>query len=120
VFFRAKEWDDAVKVLSGMIDTNGIKIIKFFNEKTIILKNIYLTTHDNSINYLINHFRDIEFAFIYILMSFILILSFKNSSQIIKQFSSNILILFFNICIFVFSIYIISLGSYSEFLYFNF
>ncbi len=131
VFFRAKEWSDAVKVLSGMIDIGSIKIEPFIDQKILILKNIYLGTVeiiskpiDDRFSYFIanlfNHFRDADFIFLHILFAAIIVLFVKNSSQLLKTFRSTPLYMFINLLLFIVSIYILSFGTYTEFLYFNF
>jgi D-alanyl-lipoteichoic acid acyltransferase DltB (MBOAT superfamily) len=87
VFFRAKEWDDALKVLKGMVGFNGIVMI---NPIMISL----------------------------IAFGFIMILLFKNSTQIKFTFNKVNFILFG--ILFALSIIIIRIGDKSEFLYFNF
>ncbi len=131
VFFRAKEWSDALKVLSGMIDIGSIKIEPFIDQKILILKNIYLGTVeiiskpiDDKFSYFIanlfNHFRDADFIFLHILFAAIIVLFVKNSSQLLKTFRSTPLYMFINLLLFIVSIYILSFGTYTEFLYFNF
>jgi len=87
VFFRAKDWDDALKVLYGMSGGNRIEMIN----------PIWLTT---------------------LLIGFIIILLFKNSTQIKFNFRKIDFILFG--ILFAISIIIIRIGDKSEFLYFNF
>ena len=131
VFFRAKEWSDAIKVLSGMIDIGSIKIEPFIDQKILILKNIYLSAVeiiskpiDDKFSYFIanlfNHFRDADFIFLHILFATIIVLFVKNSSQLLKTFRPTPLYMFINLLLFIVSIYILSFGTYTEFLYFNF
>jgi hypothetical protein len=131
VFFRAKEWKDAVKVLKGMFNIDHINIVGYIEQKIIIVKNIYINfveilvqPGDNKLsNFLtgfFDHYNNDTFIFLHILISAAIVISVRNSSQIIKIFSVNTLYLFMNILLFVSSIYILSFGTYSEFLYFNF
>ena len=90
VFFRAKEWEDAVKVLGGMFGSYTF-LINFTEEKYKLV--------------------------IFILIGFILVF-LKNSSQIQKSFKTNLKMLFLLIIMFSYSI--MSLNKVSEFLYFNF
>jgi len=87
VFFRAKEWDDALKVLKGMSGGNGI----------VMINPIWITA---------------------IAIGFILILLFKNTTQLQFSFSKINFILFG--ILFAISIIMIRIGDKSEFLYFNF
>jgi D-alanyl-lipoteichoic acid acyltransferase DltB (MBOAT superfamily) len=131
VFFRAKEWGDAVKVLKGMIDIDSINMEVFIGGKIFIIKNIYNNLQetiaapmDDKLSYIItgslNHYKDDTVMFLHILVSAIIVTSFKNSSQIAKTFKVNYLYLSINLLLFITSIYIFSCGVYSEFLYFNF
>ena len=131
VFFRAKEWDDAVKVLKGMINMDNVNIEVFIEQQISIIKNIYssimeivVKPMDDKLSYFLNsffnHFRDDSYMFIYIILSTIIVVLFQNSTHMIKVFSVNFFYLFIHLLLFVTSIYILSFGIYSEFLYFNF
>jgi hypothetical protein len=99
IFFRAKEWDDAIKVLSGMFGVYNIgnirEIIKFGDVAKI--------------------------DFLLILICFIIAFSsfyFKNSTQNIKKITiSNKLAIYSAL---LFSISVLYLTKISQFLYFNF
>jgi len=90
VFFRAKEWDDATKVLGAMFSTNFIYTINHLEAIMLLLGFIITLLFKNSISYINSKF---EFNFrqmgLFVALSFI-------------------------------SILIIRLGAKSEFLYFNF
>jgi alginate O-acetyltransferase complex protein AlgI len=113
VFFRAKEWDDAIKVLGGMIGLNGVVIsdkllynIKFF--KPIIANNPDL-------------FGKLIFGstpFSFIIAGILVVLLSKNSIEKSKEFKPNIVSSLFMIIIFISSLLLLSRKS--EFLYFNF
>lgn len=112
IFFRAKEWEDAVKVLKGM-----------FAFTTIVLPEKYI----DSLNFLNQYFtfgevlKDINGenkTITYLILAMILVLCFKNSMQLRDNFKTNIFYLTLTICIFVISIG--ELSGFSEFLYFNF
>jgi D-alanyl-lipoteichoic acid acyltransferase DltB (MBOAT superfamily) len=117
VFFRAKEWEDAVKVLEGMFGFNGVVVTKQFA---------------NMFNYInpLNDFFILKggalqaFITIYVLefiaVGFIVI-SLKNSNEIIKNgmiFSFKYF-LCFGVLLGIALLYM-NLSSGSEFLYFNF
>ena len=112
VFFRAKEWDDAVKVLGGMVGFSGITVSdKFILELSFLTK--YGVTFDEwliSING-----KD---SFIWILISTLFILIFKNSMELSKYFLPNIKYLIFTIIILLYTLS--HFNKFSEFIYFNF
>ena len=131
VFFRAKDWGEAIMVLGGMVNVKGIKIESFIEEKILILKDIYanltkvvLEPMDDKFMYVVtnifNHFRDVNFIFLHIIVAIVVVLFVKNSSQLLTTFKTNPLYLFINLLLFIVSIYILSFGTYTEFLYFNF
>jgi len=113
VFFRAKEWDDAVKVLGSMFSLNNVVIkekfsnkLNFLSEYNVQFEEVMKMTHDGSdvINW--------------ISYGFILILVFKNSMQKIDDFKLNYKTALFTSLIITISI--LSLSGESEFLYFQF
>jgi len=113
VFFRAKEWDDAVKVLGSMFNLNNVVIkekfsnkLNFLSEYNVQFEEVMKMTHDGSdvINW--------------ISYGFILILVFKNSMQKIDDFKLNYKTALFTSLIITISI--LSLSGESEFLYFQF
>ena len=97
VFFRAKEWGDAIKVLGGMFGLGdyGIGLDGFA---------INLSSGRSLINSL--------------LVGFLLILVFKNSIEKVKTFKPNLYHSLFMISLLMMSI--LRLSKESEFLYFNF
>lgn len=100
VFFRATSFDDAFKVLKGMFGFNGF-------EFSHILK--------------IDKFNDESFFYVpfYLILSFILVLCFKNSIQIAENKNNLFYTILFCI-IFSISVLFVSIGTYTEFIYFNF
>jgi hypothetical protein len=113
VFFRAKEWDDAIKVLRGMFGFDGVMLPEKYASKITFLQNI-----------------GIEFGQVYhdiagksktttfIILAFIVVLSFKNSMQRRETFKTNYINLAITIVFLAMSISMFS--QVSEFLYFNF
>ena len=92
VFFRAKEWEDAIKVLKGMFGFSGVNLN--YHQ--------YIDTHD-------------IFKFI---IAFVLILVVKNSTQYLQVFKPSYKYLIFTL---ILSLYTVAkITSLSEFLYFNF
>ncbi len=95
VFFRAKEWEDAIKVLKGMFGLSGV-----IAEKTLP----YISFFD----------KDDLWKFIAV---FIIVIFLKNSMQMLKRPINIKKAVFVS---FLFSWAVLSLGKVSEFLYFNF
>jgi D-alanyl-lipoteichoic acid acyltransferase DltB (MBOAT superfamily) len=112
VFFRAREWDDAIKVLNGMFGGQIILSEKFsFNlaflsEYGIVFARVTENIGDGSkiLNYLIS--------------AFFIILVLRNSMELQKNFSFSKATLLFTSVIFFISLF--SFSNISEFLYFNF
>jgi len=111
--FRAKEWDDAVKVLGSMFSLDNVVIkekfadsLSFLLEYNVKFEEVMKMTNDGSgiIKWLV--------------VGFVIVLLFKNSIDKLKTFQPNIInsIIF----IFVFTISFYKLSGYSEFLYFIF
>jgi len=118
VFFRAKEWDDAVMVLSGMIGLNGIVLPERLGSKLSFLSNYGVEFTKGAI-YAVSESNLVIF---YIIIAFAVVLSLNNSTLIIKNFkTSNKNLLIFIVTLFVLATHsIYKLGENSEFLYFNF
>ena len=112
VFFRAKDWDDALKVLQGMFGLSGIVLPNFLLAKLGFLKSLGV-----GFGGFLEKVGD-KSTLLFILFGFILILTFKNSIEILKQLKFEIKTAIFCSIIFVYSIF--SLSNISEFLYFNF
>jgi len=109
VFFRAKEWDDAVKVLSSMFSLDNVVLPQFLESKLG-----FLTTYNVEFGFFYWYMESI----IWIPMAFLLVLFFKNSLQKLDTFRLNIKTALFTG--FVLSAGILSMSRVSEFLYFNF
>jgi hypothetical protein len=116
IFFRAKEWEDAVKVLKGMVGLTGIVLPPFLQTKLVFLSQYKITFNTLFLSNLENiSGRDL----LLIILTFILILFFRNSMEKLKEFKLNYKTLVFTILLFLFSSYFL-VGMHSEFLYFNF
>lgn len=113
VFFRAKEWEDAIKVLKGMVGMSGV-----------------VFTHKMKAFFDFIGIQNIEYGWVYqsipakdkttwlIIASIIFILVFKNSIEKMNNFKVNKTNFYFNI--FLFLVGVSLLKEASEFLYFNF
>ena len=114
VFFRAKEWKDAIKVLKGMMGVNGVvvdkglhKVIEFLHlEQYITYGKLFRLTADK------------HGSIKWIIVALIIVLITKNSNQLTNQFKPTKKLALFAAIIFVYAVFNIS--SVSEFLYFNF
>ncbi|ANE35954.1 membrane bound O-acyl transferase, MBOAT family [Campylobacter iguaniorum] len=112
VFFRAKEWENAIKVLKGMCGLSGIVLPSFLSNKLTFLSKFGVEFG--------SLFADIQgnrYTIILIFLSFLLTLCFKNSMHLLNT-KLNYKIMFLSSLIFSYSI--LSLSKISEFLYFNF
>ena len=126
VFFRAKEWKDAIKVLSGMINYDSIVLTKIFiNIYNNTIKKLAFVMPDLAATKIQNTLFDFSTLF-WIVIAMCIVLITKNSNEIISYpnvIYTNILTRKYAIyfaLLFMFSILYISLSTYSEFIYFNF
>lgn len=114
VFFRAKEWDDAIKVLSGMIGLGGITLPNVLSNKLA-----FLSQYGIEFGGFIANINSDMFTPVWLMVGFILILVFRNSMEKMKYFKINCINSILNILLLSVALGLY-LGSYSEFLYFNF
>ncbi|WP_103589333.1 MBOAT family O-acyltransferase [Campylobacter concisus] len=113
VFFRAKDWDDALKVLKGMFGLSGIVLPNFLAAKLE-----FLSKYGISFNGFIERIGD-KSTFLFILFGFILALAFKNLTEKMANFKPNYLKIINLIVILLLSFYSM-IAVKTEFLYFNF
>lgn len=113
IFFRAKEWDDAIKVLSGMFGFSGIALHPMFESK---LK--FLSAYGIEFAGMFENINGSRIVPLWIIAGFIVVLAFKNSMQQRDNFVMNKKTAFFTA--FLLSFGVLSLTKVSEFLYFNF
>ena len=114
VFFRAKEWDDAIQILRGMAGLRGITLPEKLAIKFSYLEQYGVNFGTVFANVGMSHTKDI------LLLVFILIIatSSKNSIQWSKTLKPT---LKFQLLIIIqLVIGILSLSNVSEFLYFQF
>ncbi len=113
VFFRAKDWDDAVKVLSSMFSLNNIVIDdKFANVLS------FLTPYSVKFAPMLEDIQGGGWTIIWLIFGFILVLSFRNSMEKLRLFKPSIINSTIFIILFIISFY--KLSGYSEFIYFRF
>jgi len=112
IFFRAKEWDDAQKVLLGMLNVSSI------DTQVNIMENIYKITIMDFIN--IQDTTPTSIAtFCFITLLFLVALFGKNTIELKEYFLKYPkTTAFMGAVAFTFAIY--NLNNASEFLYFNF
>ncbi len=113
VFFRAKEWDDAVKVLGGMFSLDNIVLPASLATQLAILSNYGVEFA--RFGTFLSAGKDL---IVWLLVGFILILVFRNSMDKLRLFKPNAINSFMFIMAFTISFY--KLSGYSEFLYFRF
>jgi len=112
VFFRAKEWGDALKVLGCMFSLDNVVLPDQLSDKLI-----FLSSYGVEFGKFLN-IEDRGKAMAFVVFGFILTLTFKNSIQIYKTLKYNFKTLTFSILVFLGGF--LSLNKISEFLYFNF
>ncbi len=113
VFFRAKEWDDAIKVLKGMVGLTEIILSEKYS-----LSFSFLSKYGIIFDKVTENIGDGSRSLIWILFGTFFILFFKNSIEQSKKFLITNKTLTLTIIYFLSSI--LSLNQISEFLYFNF
>ncbi len=112
IFFRAREWEDALKILKAMFSgsivlPSGGFFDKYFHFQLLIFSNSWLS----------NIYAD-KYILWYLLGTLLLVMFTKNSSDIIQKFRTN---LFYSISfVTLFVISFLNLSGVHEFLYFNF
>lgn len=113
VFFRAREWDDAIKVLEGMVNFNNIVLPTSLENKLSIFNNYNL-----NFGTWLGEVKGDIYTLLWILGALIILLLFQNSIEKLKKFKLSFSTLLLSIV--AFSISLLSLNKVSEFLYFNF
>jgi D-alanyl-lipoteichoic acid acyltransferase DltB (MBOAT superfamily) len=113
IFFRAKEWEDAIKVLKGMVGLSGITLPYMLKSRLS-----FLTNYGVEFGGYIGNINGTLYTPIWIIIGFILVLLFKNSVEQVLNFKLNYKTAIGSAIIFVISV--LSLTKVSEFLYFNF
>jgi len=113
VFFRAEEWDNAIKVLGGMFSLDNVVLPGFLASKLAIL-----TNYGVEFGSFFTNIQGGKDTIVWLIVGFILILFFKNSMEKMKLFKPTAINSFIFIIAFTISFY--KLSGYSEFLYFRF
>lgn len=113
IFFRAKEWEDAMKVLGGMFDFENVML-----PEKLAGKLSFLSAHGVDFGAWLGEISGDKETILTLFMGFALILFFKNSTQKLERFKLNYKTAFFSAIAFAGGF--LSLNKVSEFLYFNF
>lgn len=112
VFFRARTWEDALKVLSGMFGLNGLALPDSWSGALGFIQGPHIQFLPWK-----EIMRESRDAYVWIPLAVFVCLSFKNSNQMAEEFKADWKSLFW-----------IAAGAYAvlhmykvdEFLYFNF
>jgi len=109
VFFRAKEWDDALKVLKGMFGlSGGLTLNSRLERKVGFLREYGVKFGEWNPNIQIDSTNTLLY---YLIAGFAVTLLFKNSAQKLQGFKLAVL---------CFTLGVLNLHKMSQFLYFNF
>ncbi len=109
---RATNFADALKVLKGMFGMNGIILpVRLEDRLSYLPAGTWLKFSDFTM-------IDVHHALLYLLASFIIILCFKNSVQLLNNFKPKFIHLLFSFILLMYAL--LNLTKVSEFLYFNF
>ena len=111
VFFRARTWGDAMRVLSGMFGLNGLALPEEWSGKLTFLKGAVLFSPWKEI---MPQSRD---AYLWILCAFLACLLFRNSNQMAEKFKADWRLIIAAMA-FVYSV--LHVFRAQEFFYFNF
>jgi D-alanyl-lipoteichoic acid acyltransferase DltB (MBOAT superfamily) len=113
VFFRAKEWDDAIKVLSAMF-TGKVELPGMLANKLA-----FLTQYGASFGTSLKDIGPNKEIILSTIAAFIIVVLLKNSNELAQKFKPNMITMLAISLMFVYSI-ITFMTIKSEFLYFNF
>lgn len=116
VFFRAKEWDDALKVLKGMFGlSGGLALNSRLEKKVGFLREYSVKFGEWNPNIQIDSTNTLLY---YLISGFAVSLLFKNSVQKLQGFKLGGLNLI--LAVLCFTLGALNLHKMSQFLYFNF
>lgn len=117
VFFRAKEWGDALKVLNGMFSLDNIMLPHFLATRLS-----FLQSYGIKFGAWAEAIEGDLYTPIWVLFAFIIILLFKNSTERININSTKptIGLTIFTALLAMFAIVNMISDPYTEFIYFNF
>jgi len=113
VFFRAVEWSDAIKVLKGMFGFSGVVFSAKYMKFLAPFQDTFFTLNDVFVN-----IPGKTKTIVFIILAFVIILKFNNSSQQLANFKLTRKNLLFTLVLLLTALSMMS--TVSEFLYFNF
>lgn len=111
IFFRAREWSDAVKVLKGMFGGDLVLNYRWYDHLPLLHDNVKFGAWMQGVN-------GDKYTLASILAALILLLLIKNSMQCAKTLQINRFYLFAGTFMLTFAL--LKMHEVSEFLYFNF
>jgi alginate O-acetyltransferase complex protein AlgI len=118
VFFRAKEWDDAVRILTSMVNFDRV------GNNLEIKTNFHIWSYLDDLHLTITSlvYSNTILLLTCLLATILFLVSSNNTNSIIKTFKPNVYHLFGFIALFLISLFKMTYlsGGDSEFLYFNF
>ena len=114
VIFRAEEWSDAMRVLGYMFSFEHIVLPNFLSSKLEFLNQYGI----QFVTELTPHMKTGDEIILWLSMSFIIVLFCKNSTQKLDTFRVSSFNIVTNVLFFV--VAILYMGTYTEFIYFNF
>ncbi len=112
VFFRAKEWDDALKVLKGMFGGSLVLPLSLQDQLG------FLSSFDITFGHWLHSISRDPYTALWLAGALLLVTTFKNSNQITENLKPNYMTAIFAAILFLGAAS--SLSKLSEFLYFNF
>jgi hypothetical protein len=113
IFFRAKEWGDAVKVLGSMFSLDNIILPNILESRLPFLSDLGV-----EFGGFVEHIQGDYFTPVWLVAGFVMILTFKNSTEKLDSFKLNYKAALWSGIAFAGGV--LSLTKVSEFLYFNF
>ena len=112
VFFRAKTWSDAIKVLKGMAGMNGVMLSQGVAEKLAFLKQFGVSFGTLFFKYIHHN------IWLGVLALVVVTVVARNSNEMTRQFRPSRWSLSFVVAIMIYTL--LTMDKVSEFLYFNF
>lgn len=113
IFFRAKEFGDAVKVIKGMMGMNGVILPESLSRNLQGIQGYGI-----KFGKMLGNIGGSDHTFVWIIVAFLICLLCKNSHEMMHNLKPSIGRLIFISIITVLAI--LHIGSYSEFVYFRF
>ncbi len=112
VFFRAKEWDDAIKVLKGMFTGTLVLPVEWKEKLDSLLG------QDIEYGYWLQSVSKDPYTMYWMVTGLFVVVVLKNSNELLERFKPNFLTVLYAAILFL--VAASSLSKLSEFLYFNF